>query len=383
MRKYKEEKHITCRDCISGETVELTFAEENVVSITRTESSDENLLYIGPGLIDLQINGVNGIDFNNPSVNEEDVIEATHFLLRQGVTCFFPTVITNSDENICKILSTISRACTSDALVNSCIRGIHLEGPFLSAEPGAKGAHNEKYIKPPDWPLFQTYQKAAGGRIKIITLAPEWEGAFAFIEKCRSEKIVISIGHSMANTAQIQQAIKAGASMCTHLGNAVPLVLPRHPNILWDLLAAEELHACVIADGIHVPDNFMRVVKKNKGSAMLLVSDATCFAGMPPGEYQNHIGGTVIVDKEKRVSMKSTPGLLAGAAMTLPENVTTLVDRKVATIGEAWEMASVNVANFLVSVDDTFYAGDDFVLFQLNGNNIQVTTVIKDGKIVF
>lgn len=383
MRKYNEEEHTICRDCITGETVALRFAEGNLMNISRTEGRADNPLFLGPGLIDLQINGVNGIDFNNPAIKEEDIKEATYFLLSQGVTSFFPTVITNSDENICKILGTIDSACTSDALVGNCIRGIHLEGPFLSAEPGAKGAHNETYIKAPDWQLFQTYQKAAGGRIKIITMAPEWEGACSFIEKCRSEKVVVSIGHSMANTAQIRQAVKAGATMCTHLGNAVPLLLPRHPNILWDLLAAEELYACVIGDGIHVPDNFIRVVKKNKGSATLLVSDATCFAGMPPGEYQNHIGGTVIVDAEKRVSLKSTPGLLAGAAMTLLENVVTLVDHNVATIGEAWQMASVNVANFLSAMDETFCAGNDFVLFQLNGNNIQVTRVIKDGKIVF
>jgi N-acetylglucosamine-6-phosphate deacetylase len=187
----------------------------------------------------------------------------------------------------------------------------------------------------------------------------------------------------MADRGQIDLAVKAGASLSTHLGNAVPLVMPRHPNILWDLLATDELYACIIADGVHIPDSFIKVVMKNKADKTLVVSDATCFAGMVPGEYQNHIGGAVILDEEKRVSLKSTPGLLAGAAKTLLENVETLVDHQLATLGEAWKMASVNVANMLKQNDDTFYYKEDFVLFRLNGKSIQIETVIKNGKIVF
>ncbi|MGD5468139.1 hypothetical protein QUS59_22955, partial [Xanthomonas citri pv. citri] len=131
--------------------------------------------------------------------------------------------------------------------------------------------------------------------------------------------------------------------LATHLGNGVPLLLPRHPNIIWDILAAPELYACIITDGIHIPDSFIKVVIRNKAASTLVVSDATCFAGMPPGEYHSHIGGTVILDKEKRVSLKNTPGILAGAAKSLLENVETLVDHNIATIGESWRMASDNV----------------------------------------
>ncbi len=381
-RKYKREDRVTCIDCISGEKVELVFDGNVVTDIVPSESQDGNLPFVGQGLIDLQINGVNGIDFNHPEVTEQEITEAVYYLLSQGITSFFPTVITNSDDNICKILSTIYRACSSDAMVNSCIPGIHLEGPFLSAQPGAKGAHDEKYIKPPDWELFQRFQKAAGGKIKIITIAPEWEGACAFIEKCREQKILVSIGHSMANAEEIDLAVKAGACMATHLGNAVPLLLPRHPNILWHLLAAEELYVCIITDGIHLPDTFIKVVMKNKGDATLLVSDATCFAGMPPGEYQNHIGGTVIVDESKRVSLKSTPGLLAGAAKTLLENVETVADHGLSTIAEAWKMASVNVVRLLTKMDVTFRDRRDYVLFRLNENKIKIETVVKNGKVV-
>jgi len=187
----------------------------------------------------------------------------------------------------------------------------------------------------------------------------------------------------MANTEQIRRAIEAGASLSTHLGNAVPLLLPRHPNLIWDQLAAEELYACIITDGIHIPDSFIKVVMKNKAKNTIVISDATCFAGMAPGEYQNHIGGTIVLDKEKRVSLKSSQGLLAGAAKSLLENVETLIDHNLSTLGEAWQMASTNVATMLGKNDKTFNNKNDLVIFQLNGKEIQIERVIKEGRIVF
>lgn len=376
------ERIVTCINCVTGKTEKLFFRNDVLVNVTETSDTDVNLPYVGPGLIDLQVNGINGIDFNNPALTEQDVVKATHYLLSRGITTFLATVITNSDENIRKIVHTISLACLSDPIINDCIWGIHLEGPFISIVPGAKGAHDEKYIKQPSWETFMSYQEAARGKIKLITIAPEWEGAYSFIEKCREQKVLVSIGHSMANSEQINLAVKAGASLSTHLGNAVPLLLPRHPNIIWDQLAAEELYACIIADGLHIPDSFIKVVIKNKGSATILVSDATCFAGMPPGEYENHIGGTVVLDKEKRVSLKNSHGLLAGAAKSLLENVETLVDHNLSTLSEAWKMASTNVAEMLQKNGNYFNNLNDRVIFHLQGTEIQIKCVIKNGRIV-
>jgi N-acetylglucosamine-6-phosphate deacetylase len=132
-----------------------------------------------------------------------------------------------------------------------------------------------------------------------------------------------------------------------------------------------------------VPDSFLKVVMKTKGSSMLVVSDATCFAGMQPGEYKNHIGGSVVLDNNKRVSVKNEPGLLAGAAKDLLENVETLVNHKLADPGEAWKMASTNVASMLAKSDDAFAKMNDHVFFRLSGQSIKVEVVIKSGKIVF
>lgn len=381
---YKENRTITGIDCITGKTTALVFENDLLIAILESDSGRQDLPFIGPGLIDLQINGINGIDFNNPELTQQDVVTATYYLLSKGITTFLPTVITSADENICKLVHTIYTACLSDPIVNDCIWGIHLEGPFISPLPGAKGAHDEKYIKAPDWETFQKFQEAAGGKIKLVTLAPERDGATAFIEKCIAHNMLVSIGHSMANSAQIATAVEAGASLATHVGNAVPLLLPRHPNILFDILAEEALYACIITDGIHIPDTFIKVVMKNKGDHTLLVSDATCFAGMPPGEYQNHIGGTVILDNEKRVLLKSTPGMLAGAARSLLENVEYLINQNLASAGESWKMASTNVSNMLAKNDAAFYnKQDDLVIFKVNEKETQVQTVIKDNRIVF
>ena len=374
---------MTCLNCVTGKTEELIFKDGVVVQIKETIVGEGDLSFVGPGLIDIQINGINGIDFNNPNITRQDVVKATYHLLSIGVTTFLPTVITNADENICKIANTIHTACLSDPVVNDCIWGIHLEGPFISAVAGAKGAHDEKYIKAPDWELFRTYQQAAGGKIKLITLAPEGEGAYSFIRKCREEKILVSIGHSMADTEQIDAAIWAGASLATHVGNAVPLMLPRHPNILWDLLAAEELSACMITDGLHIPDSFIKVVMKTKGEFAIIVSDSTCFTGMKAGEYENHIGGKVILDKEKRVSLQSTPGLLAGAAKSLPENVEYLINHQLSTLSDSWRMASLNVAKMLAKSNATFSDRNDLVIFKLSENGIKVECVVKNGTILF
>lgn len=375
---------LPCKHCITGETEVLDFHDPALVTVNEPVDKEKPLFFSGPGLVDLQINGIHGIDFNVPSLTVDEVVNAAQFLLSQGITTFFPTVITNSDDHILTIVHTLAEACKNNPLVDACIGGIHLEGPFISPLPGAKGAHNENYIKAPDWELFDRFQAEADGRIKIITLAPEWEAAPAFIEKAVRSGVIVSIGHSLADTSQVKRAVEAGARMSTHLGNGIPLMLQRHPNLIWDQLAEEDLTAGIIADGIHLPDAFIKVVRKVKDDSMLVVSDATCYAGMPPGEYHSHIGGDVVLDKNKRVSLKGASGLLAGAAKSLLENVETLLEHGLCPLAEAWQMASMNPIRFLKknNVDVASYYNDR-VVFALDGASVAIKMVIKDGKVVF
>ena len=144
---YSKSTALTVKNIITGNAEEFLFDGSLLKGIQQIEPSTQPNIFIGPGLIDMQVNGINGIDFNDPALTQQQVIDATHFLLSQGVTTFFPTVITNSDENILQIVRTIYNACLSNPLVNDCIGGIHLEGPFISKTPGAKGAHDEQFIK--------------------------------------------------------------------------------------------------------------------------------------------------------------------------------------------------------------------------------------------
>lgn len=340
--------------------------------------------YFGPGLIDLQVNGIGGIDFNDPVLTEEDVLKATQYLLNRGITTYFPTVITNSDKNVLSLLHTLSNACKIYPQVKNSVGGIHLEGPFISPDEGARGAHNPKFIKPPDWSLFERFQQAAEGNIKLVTLAPEWPEASSFISKCRKNGALVSMGHSLANSMQIRQAADAGLTLSTHLGNGIPLMIRRHPNMIWEQLAEGRLYTMLIADGHHIPDSFITVVKKVKAEKTILVSDATKFAGMSPGEYQSTIGGTIILNDENRISLKGSGGLLAGAAKNLLEDVETMFDHNLASLDESWKMASINVRDMLKQHLPGF--GDpsqDVVHFHVENNRLKVTKVTRNGEIIF
>jgi N-acetylglucosamine-6-phosphate deacetylase len=371
------------RDCLSGIVMECRF-EAPFVSCVPSQIIRGDIPFIGPGLVDLQVNGVNGVDFNDTALSGESLLTAAGYLLRRGVTTFYPAVITNSAGNIRKILAVINEACANNPLLDQCIGGIHLEGPFISAHDGFRGAHARQYVTAPDWELFSTFQKASGGRIRIITLSPEWDTSSDFIRKCRKAGIIVSIAHSAADSRQLTEAVNAGASLSTHIGNSVPLMLPRHPNIIWDMLAEERIYASIIADGYHLPDSFIKVVMKTKGKKAILVSDTTYFSGMKPGSYKAHIGNEVILEKGGRLSIKGSNGLLAGAAKLLIENVQYLLDKKLADLSLAWYMASAGPAELTgINGPATGPAKyPDSVLFNVIDGSIVISEVIKQGKAI-
>jgi glucosamine-6-phosphate deaminase len=342
------------------------------------ENVQMQIPFYGPGLIDLQVNGIAGADFNEKDLTLKAVRGVVTALLGKGVTGFFPTLITNDPQIVEENLKIIDQACREDALIHSCILGIHLEGPFISPQEGAKGAHPEKYIQKPNWELVKKFQQISGGRIKLITLAPELEGALELIKQCKEEGILTAIGHSSATCKDIEHAISAGASLSTHLGNAIPLILPRHPNILWDQLAEEGLFTSLIADGFHLDQSFLKTVLKVKGEKAFLISDSTKFCGMAPGTYQSPIGEEIILEENGRLSMKHGNGLLAGAAKNLLEGIEYLITENIIGLPRAWKLASLVPQNFA-----KLKTQPDRVVFSIkNGNSIQIQKVIKNGKII-
>ncbi|WP_249435744.1 amidohydrolase family protein [Paenibacillus sp. Marseille-Q4541] len=345
----------------------------------------EALPLIGPGLVDLQINGFRGYDLNDPLLTPETVVKVTSLLQQEGVTSYYPTLITSSSNHIEQALLAIATACAEDEDVANIIAGIHVEGPYISPKDGARGAHAAEWVRRPSWQEIARWQEAAKGRIKILTLSPEWKNAEDFIRKCVDEGITVSIGHTSASSAQIRTAAAAGASMSTHFGNGIQPQLPRHPNVLWDQLAAEELWCCLIADGFHVPQEVLKVAMKVKGDHALLVSDAVALCGMPPGYYNTPVGGKVILTSEGRLHLADSPELLAGSAQLLTRGIEYLTRSRICNLHTAWDMASVRPAvkmGLATALGLKVGAPADLLLASWDGDAFKVHGTYKAGKLI-
>jgi N-acetylglucosamine-6-phosphate deacetylase len=276
------------------------------------------------GFLDIQVNGFAAVDFNRPELTVEELLRATRVMWRSGVTRFFPTVITASIKNISDTLKAIARAREQEPILRRAIPGIHLEGPFLAPEDGPRGAHPADSIRDPDWGLFQQFQDAAGGLIRLVTLAPERPGAIGLIWQLCQAGIVVGIGHSDAREADIDQAVEAGGRISCHLGNGAHAMLPRHRNYIQKQLATDALMASLIVDGHHLPPYVVKNMIRCKGvDQVILVTDAMAAAAAPPGKYR--LGEVLAeVGPDGYVRLPGTP-YLAGSALTMDravENVT-------------------------------------------------------------
>jgi N-acetylglucosamine-6-phosphate deacetylase len=223
----------------------------------------------------------------------------------------------------------------------------HLEGPYLSSEDGPRGAHPREHARDPDWDEFRRWQDAAGGRIRMVTLAPEREGAIPFIEKLTASGVVVAIGHTAADGAQIRAAVDAGARLSTRLGNGSHDRIKRHPNYIWEQLAEDRLAASLIFDGHHLPPAVMKAMLRAKGlERALLVSDAVATAGLLPGVYETAVGGKVELLPSGRLTLYGTP-YLAGSASSLPDGIANAVRHAGVTLPEAVRLATANPARLL------------------------------------
>jgi len=271
-----------------------------------------------PGLFDLQVNGFAGIDFNAAGLTAERVAEALERMRATGVTRCLPTLVTSPFERFAENARVIA------AMSTPAIAGIHMEGPYLSAEDGARGAHPRQHVHPASIDDFNRRQQAARGRIVVVTLAPEVPGAMVLIEHLAASGVRVAIGHTAATPRQLADAVAAGATLATHLGNGCAQMLPRHPNVIWELLAADALAASLIVDGHHLPPSTVKAMVRAKGAdRTVLVTDAVAAAGCAPGTYT--MGGVMCeLGLDGRVSLIGTP-YLAGSSLTLDRAIANTV----------------------------------------------------------
>lgn len=293
-----------------------------------------------PGLFDLQVNGFGGIDFNAPDLTADRVAEALARMRATGVTRCLPTLITSSFERFAACARVLS------AVRDEAVAGLHMEGPYISPEDGARGAHPREHTAPASLDDFARRQDAAAGRIVLVTVAPEVGGALPLIERLVRDGVRVAIGHTDASPAQIRDAVAAGASLSTHLGNGCAQVLPRHPNVIWEQLAADPLFASFIVDGHHVAPSAVKAMIRARGvSQSILVTDAITAAGCPPGRYT--IGGvTCELGADGRVSLPGTP-YLAGSGVTMNLAIANTVRFTGLSIDEVIPMASTIPAGYL------------------------------------
>ena len=356
-------------------------------SIETIEPSREHIkdFFIGPGLVDLQVNGYGGSDYNQLYDDPAQLRKITYQLFAEGVTTHLPTIITNSANNIKLLIRQVIELRKNDEYLKSSVEGLHIEGPFISPDDGPRGAHPKEHVRSPDFDLILQWQDAAEGLIKIVTLSPEWENSNSFIERCIKHNIIVSIGHTRATHQQIEDAIKAGATLSTHLGNGMHPNIVRHPNYLWSQLANDNLTPSIIADGFHLPVEVIKVFLKTKGEKIFLVSDCVSLAGMPPGDYDLHIGGQVTLTSEGKLHLRGNPNIFAGSASNLRSGVSFLVINKLMDLAGAWAMASVRPYQILHPTSSIFKSGAkaDLIQFGVNQNQIEVKKTFKRGKLVF
>ena len=293
-----------------------------------------------PGLFDLQVNGFGGVDFNAPALTADRVSEALARMRATGVTRCLPTLITSSFERFAASARVLAR------MTDAAIAGIHMEGPYLSPEEGARGAHPREHVASASVDDFNRRQDAAGGRIVLVTLAPEVPGALLLIEHLVASGVRAAIGHTAATGQQIDDAVSAGATLATHLGNGCAQLLPRHPNAIWELLAADGVLASLIVDGHHLPPATVKAMVRAKGPGRtILVTDAIAAAGCAPGPYA--IGGVeCALGEDGRVSLPGTP-YLAGSSLTLDRAIANTVRFTGLSIDEVIPMASTIPARYL------------------------------------
>ena len=304
----------------------------------------------GPGLVDLQLNGYAGFDFNSPASHwsAEALFRVRDALGRRGVAVALPTLITDDAARMVERARAYRSLVEGWAELATTFPALHVEGPFISPEDGPRGAHPLAHCRTPAQlpDLYERLMEASGGRLGIFTLAPELPGATALIRAMTAAGTRVAIGHTNAGERELNDAVEAGAVLSTHLGNGSHQTLPRHANYVQVQLADDRLTASFIADGHHLPWYALKNFLRAKGwERSILVTDAIAAADAPPGRYR--LGEEEVeVSAELRVSKPGQPNL-AGSALTLDRAVVNVALRCGVPFAEAWEMASVRPAALL------------------------------------
>ena len=370
-------RRIEARDYRTRQRVAVESENGRITDISPpTGQADRRADWIVPAFVDVQINGCLGMSFNSRELTIEQVERIVAECRKHGIGVLCPTLVTNSAEALLHGFATLREACESSAQLSRRMPKFHLEGPYLSGEDGPRGAHPKSHIRPPDWDEFCRFQEAAGGRIGMVTLAPEYDNALSFIERLCQAGIVVAIGHTASSPARIREAVAAGARISTHLGNGSHAQIPRHENYIWEQLGADTLWASLIADGHHLPMSMVKTIVRTKTpSRCVLTCDASSLAGLPPGRYEQW-GSEFEVEASGRVGVPGTP-FLAGSGVFTDACVAGVMRMAGISLADAIQMAVDNPRELMGLAPVALEIGSDaeFVLF--DGDPLESFTLVE------
>lgn len=324
MTAWNIERHLTFEAETAGFDV-LTGERQSVPS-GMGEAPAGMALVSGPALFDPQVNGFAGVDFQggeDGDLTVDAVEHAVAALSDAGCSHLLPTVITGSVDRMETQLATLA-AAAQRGRVRDAVLGLHIEGPFLSPIEGFRGAHDPAWLRDPDVMLYERLQRAAGGRIVMLTLAPELPGAMDLIRRVAADGVTVCAGHSDVGAADLTDAMRAGLQLWTHLGNGCPAQLHRHDNVVNRALACPELSASIVPDGIHLPPTALGRMTAALGAGRLVATtDAMAAASAPPGIY--HLGEKQLEVGADRVVRDIGGTYFAGSSLTPLEGLFNLV----------------------------------------------------------
>ncbi len=371
---------LIARDAASNRSIGITWRDDRIIEVVKvpdTRPPRPGDDYVCPTFFDIQFNGRWGHSFSDPKLTVEQAARCVRAQASFGSGHVFPTLISASFEATRQGLATLAAACAADPRVDHLVAGVHLEGPWISERDGYRGAHPLSAIRDPDWDEFQAWQETSGGRIKIVTLAPEREGALEMIAKLTASEVVVGIGHTAADGPTLAAAVAAGARLSTHLGNGIEAVLPRHPNPIWYQAADDRLTASLIGDGLHLEEQAFKVLARAKGpERLVLVSDASPLAGLPTGDYFPWE-----VDASGKIIVAGTP-YLAGSNQPLAVGLGNLLRWAGFSIVDALATVISNPARLLGRPAPRLEVGQpaSFVVFRAEAGVFQVRSVHIEGR---
>lgn len=301
---------------------------------------------IGP-YVDLQVNGYVGVDFNDPETTPVDLKKAALAMAEHGVTLALPTVITGDLERMCRCITNLRRTIEADAEVAAVFQGLHIEGPFISKQPGYIGAHPMQDALPQDLRALEKICDAGGPWTRLLTLAPEIDIQGRMTKFCDERGILVAAGHTDASLDQIDQCLEAGLQLFTHLGNGCPKQMDRHDNIIYRAVSrADRLKFSLIADGFHVPQLlFGLLLKWLPPENIAVVSDAISAAGLGPGTYK--LGQRSVTIGPDRAARDPGGQHFVGSASTMADANRWLTDVMRMSATQRQQLLNSNPAHWL------------------------------------